>query len=181
MAYSPEQRSTMINLARNAILESIQNQREAAYPREDYLDAPGAAFVTLRIDGELRGCIGSTEARFPLGHTIVQCAINSAFHDPRFPPLTREEFNRIEIELSILSPMREITNMEEIEIGVHGIMITHGMHRGLLLPQVPVEQQWGREQFLKYTCMKAGLPANAWKLPGVKIEIFSAEIFGEVL
>ncbi|HJZ10885.1 MAG TPA: AmmeMemoRadiSam system protein A [Acidobacteriota bacterium] len=177
--FDPLQRSVMIDVARNAIGEYLEKRKETSFPNEDYLQAPGAAFVTLKIDKELRGCIGATEARLPLGQTIVQCAIGAAFRDPRFPPLTREEYSLIGVELSILSPMRRIANIEEIEIGLHGIMMTHGMCRGLLLPQVAVEQQWSREVFLRYTCQKAGLPTNAWQLPGVKIEIFSAEIFGE--
>jgi len=140
---------------------------------------PGAAFVTLKLQDELRGCIGSTEAKFPLGQTIVQCAISAAFRDPRFPPLSMEEFERIHLELSVLSPMHEIASVEEIQVGVHGIFLTLGNHRGLLLPQVAVELEWDRETFLKSTCQKAGLPPEAWQYPGVKIEIFSAEVFGE--
>jgi len=124
------------------------------------------------------GCIGYIEAIKPLAETIDEMADSAAFHDPRFPSVSIGEFDQLDIEISILSPIEEITNVEKIEVGKHGIILTSGYRRGLLLPQVATEQGWDRQTFLEHTCMKAGLPTNAWK-KGTKIEIFSAEIFGE--
>jgi AmmeMemoRadiSam system protein A len=173
------QRRIILELARNAISIYLETENEISAPPHDFLQKPGAAFVTLKIEDELRGCIGSTEAIHPLGETIVHCAISAAFQDPRFPPLALEEFDRIHLEVSVLTPMRIVTDPEEIQVGIHGIYLTVGNFRGLLLPQVAVEYGWDRETFLKYTCQKAGLPPEAWKLPGAKIQIFSAEVFGE--
>lgn len=173
------QRRIMLSLARDAIEKFVISSYEIAPPADDFLQEPGAAFVTLKKDEMLRGCIGSTEAKLALGKTIIGCAISAATRDPRFPPVSAIEIPRLQLEVSVLSPFRRITNPEEIEVGVHGILLTMGYFRGLLLPQVAVEQGWDRETFLKYTCRKAGIQADAWKSPNVKIEIFSAEVFGE--
>lgn len=177
--FDDRQRSIILALARESIEKFVNAGDEVIPPQQDFLQPPGAAFVTLKKQKELRGCIGSTEPVLPLGKTIVHCAISAAVRDPRFPPVAASEVSQLEIEVSILSPFRVITNPEEIEIGVHGILLTLGYFRGLLLPQVALEQGWDRETFLKYTCRKAGLQADAWKSPNAKIEIFSAEIFGE--
>jgi len=137
-----------------------------------------AAFVTLTKGGHLRGCIGYTEPIHPLHQTIASCAVSAAFSDPRFPPLRADELSQIQIEISVLSPLEKIQDISEIEVGVHGLFITKGFYRGLLLPQVATEYGWDRETFLEQTCYKAGLPADAWK-KGAEIHIFSAEIFHE--
>ena len=135
-------------------------------------------FVTLNKRGELRGCIGYVQGYKPLKEAIIDNAINAASKDPRFPQVRKEELDEIDIEISILSPLKEIKDTGEIETGVHGIIISKGFNSGLLLPQVATEYGWSREEFLNYTCLKAGLPKNAWK-EGSKIEIFSAVVFGE--
>lgn len=137
---------------------------------------PGAAFVTLTQGGELRGCIGFTEALLPLYRTVIQCAIAAATSDPRFPPLKPAELCQVEIEISVLSPLREIQDISEIKVGRDGILIEKGGRRGLLLPQVATEFHWDRKTFLEETCHKAGLPRDAWRQEA-KISIFSAEIF----
>jgi AmmeMemoRadiSam system protein A len=136
-------------------------------------------FVTLHKNSELRGCIGYVEGIRPLQHAVEEMAISAAFKDPRFPPVTAEEFEILELEISVLSPLQEIQNIEEIEVGTHGLVIEKGYYRGLLLPQVAVEYKWDRETFLKHTCHKAGLAEDAWKDKSTKIKIFSAEIFSE--
>ncbi len=137
------------------------------------------AFVTLHSSGMLRGCIGNIIGRRPLIDTVTSMAHAAAFDDPRFPALRPEEFNRIHIEISVLSPLREITDISEIKTGVHGIFMTRGFSSGVLLPQVATEQGWDRDTFVQHTCMKAGLPKDAWKDPATKIEIFSAVVFSE--
>ena len=134
-------------------------------------------FTTLYYLGELRGCVGFVLAVTSLYRAIAETAQAAAFEDSRFPPLTRQEFPEIEISLSVLSPLRPI-HPEELEVGRHGLLISFGGRRGLLLPQVPVEHGWDRFTFLQQTCHKAGLPANAWQC-GASIEAFTAEVFGD--
>jgi AmmeMemoRadiSam system protein A len=143
------------------------------------LSARCGAFVTLKADGQLRGCIGHITGSRGLVETIKEVALSSAFEDPRFSPLRAEEWDRVRLEISVLSPFEEITDLNRIEVGVHGIMIRRGGHSGLLLPQVAAEQGWNRDAFLSHTCLKAGLPRDAWSLPQTRIEIFSAQVFAE--
>ena len=137
------------------------------------------AFVSLHRQGQLRGCIGYLEAIKPLGQTVQEMAAAAAFHDPRFRPLGREELADLEVEISVLSPMRLIKNIDEIQVGTHGLYIVQGANRGLLLPQVATQYQWDRLTFLAQTCNKAGLPPDAWKDPNTQIFIFGAEIFSD--
>ncbi len=135
------------------------------------------AFVTLKKNNRLRGCIGYIDAIQPLEQTIRETAIAAAFHDPRFPQLRPEEFERLSFEISVLSPLRQISDIQEIEVGKHGLYITAGRHSGLLLPQVATEHGWGRIPFLEETCHKAGLPPQAWRDKDTKIYIFSVDVF----
>lgn len=134
------------------------------------------AFVTLNKNGRLRGCIGHIVGTQPLILTVAQMTRAAALEDPRFNPVKPAELNDIEFEISVLTPIREITDVNEIVVGRDGIIITRGYNRGLLLPQVATEYNWDRETFLEQTCNKAGLPEDAWKQKGTKIEMFSAEI-----
>ncbi len=136
-------------------------------------------FVTLKKNGRLRGCIGYIEAVKPLEDTIREMALAAAFNDYRFPQLEKSEIDLLEIEISVLSPILEISDPSVIEVGVHGLIITRGMNRGLLLPQVATEWKWDRETFLAQTCVKAGLPEDMWSRDGTKIEVFTADVFSE--
>jgi AmmeMemoRadiSam system protein A len=127
----------------------------------------------------LRGCIGHIESTDPLYDTVRQAAYAAAFRDPRFRPLAPEELGRIELEISVLSRLEEVEDTRVIIAGTHGIMIEHGAHAGLLLPQVAAERNWDRETFLEQTCRKAGLPPGAWSDPESRIRIFTAEVFDE--
>lgn len=135
------------------------------------------AFVTIHKKGQLRGCIGYIEARKPLYKTIEEMAEASAFRDTRFPPVSEKELSDLDIEISVLTPLRKIKDINEIEVGKHGIYIKRGWYSGLLLPQVATEYGWDRQTFLEHTCLKAGLPPNAWKDQDTEIYIFSADIF----
>ena len=137
------------------------------------------AFVTLRIGGELRGCIGFVEPACPLIETVAEAAARAAVEDLRFPPLTAEEFRSVEVEISVLSPLRRARSVGELEIGTHGIVVEAGRCRGLLLPQVAAEHGWTREEFASHASEKAGLPPEAWMLPGTAIWLFTAEILAE--
>lgn len=143
------------------------------------LNEDRGAFVTLKKHGELRGCIGSFEARGALYKTVEEMALSAAFHDPRFPPLSSDELGEVDIEVSALTPLRRISSIDEIEVGKHGIYIVRGMYRGVLLPQVATQYNWDKITFLEETCHKAGLPGHAWKDDETEIYIFSADIFSE--
>ncbi len=180
MELSEEERRELLRLARSSIectlkglpLPSIGTHSKA-------LDEPSAAFVTLKSNGELRGCIGYIEPRFPLTQTVQEVALKSAFEDPRFAPLTSEELEQTEIEISVLSPLKKVADVNEIEAGRDGVVIDAGFTRGLLLPQVASEFNWDREQFLQHAALKAGLHPDSWQKPGVQIFSFTTERFSE--
>jgi AmmeMemoRadiSam system protein A len=142
-------------------------------------DASGA-FVTIKRRGQLRGCLGTLQCRRGLIEEVVRCAADAARKDPRFPPVSQEELPELSVEVSVLGPLEPIdpANPDAFEIGRHGLVVEQGLHRGLLLPQVATEWNWTREQFLRQTCVKAGLPENAWR-QGARVYRFSAEVFGE--
>jgi len=140
---------------------------------------PRGAFVTLKKAGQLRGCIGYIEAVKPLAATIEEMAKAAAFSDWRFNPVRTEEIPDIEIEISVLSPLSEVRDPSTVVVGTHGLIVSRGSNRGVLLPQVPTEWGWDRETFLAQTCAKAGLPESAWKEKGTKIESFTADVFSE--
>jgi AmmeMemoRadiSam system protein A len=135
------------------------------------------AFVTLKIDGQLRGCIGLVEGIKPLYQAVIEMAQAAAFEDPRFPSLQKQEVDNIDIEISVMSPLKQIRDLNLIEVGKHGLVIRHGYHSGLLLPQVAREYNWDRITFLEQTCLKAGLPPELYTDPETEIYTFSAEVF----
>ena len=169
----------LLKAARSAIMAELTGQKppESQNITKRLTETRGA-FVTLKTNGRLRGCIGRLRTDQPLIKTVSQMAIQAAFHDPRFPPLDLNEVEDLTLEISVLTPFEQIHDINKIEVGTHGLMITRGYYQGLLLPQVPVEQGWDREQFLGYTCRKAGLAPDAWK-KGASIYRFSAQVFGE--
>jgi len=172
------QRIALLGIARRAVEGFLGIGRvpaEEGVPGK--LAAPGAAFVTLTKNGRLRGCIGYTEAVAPLFKVVQECAVAAATEDPRFPPVSPKELPFLRIEISVLTPLFPI-RPEEVEVGRHGLMVSQGRMRGLLLPQVPVEWGWDREAFLDQTCLKAGLPPSAWR-HGATLMAFTAEVFGE--
>jgi len=176
---SEADRLSMLALARRSISEAVSLQKlSAAIPWTGVFAEKRGVFVTLHVRGRLRGCIGVVEAYELLGDAVVRCAASAALHDPRFSPVRPEELSGLHIELSLLSPLEPILP-EQIEIGKHGLLISQGSKRGLLLPQVASEHKLDREQFLEETCHKAGLKPNAWREPGVQIFGFFCEVFSE--
>lgn len=172
-----EQRAALLATARRAIRERVRGAPSASPWAEDpALLAPGAAFVTITCEGELRGCIGYIEAIKPLAEAVTHCAASAAVADPRFPPVTPGELSRLRVEISVLSPLRPIADPGEIRVGTHGLFISHAGRHGLLLPQVATDFGWDRETFLRQTCVKAGLPADAWK-HGAEIQVFTVDHF----
>ncbi len=173
-----EDREELLRIARRAATTWIREGRMPdESPASERLNAPGAAFVTLTEEGQLRGCIGYTEARVPLYRTVQECAVASATEDPRFLPVTSGELGSLRIEISVLTPLVPIRS-DDVEVGVHGLMVKRGARRGLLLPQVPAEYGWDRETFLAQVCVKAGLPRDAWR-KGAELFSFTAEVFAE--
>ena len=175
---SAEDKSLLLELARRSIEIAACGQvveLPSAIPVP--LMRPAGAFVSLHEGAELRGCVGFLSAEKPLYETVIEAAAAAAINDTRFLPVTREEVPTLQIEISILSEFCEALP-EEIQIGVHGLLVSSGRFRGLLLPQVPVERGWNTLRFLDETCRKAGLPPGAWN-HGAKIEVFTAEVFSE--
>ncbi|HVE71508.1 MAG TPA: AmmeMemoRadiSam system protein A [Thermoanaerobaculia bacterium] len=178
----PQQRQTLLSIARRSIEAVLDGRRPELDPSQldEVLRRPSGAFVTLHTNrGDLRGCIGSIEAVAPLSNAVASNAINAAFRDPRFHPVQREELASLQIEISVMSPIECVSSIEEIEVGRDGLIISRGSRAGLLLPQVATEYGWDRETFLAQTCVKAGLPPDSWRSPDIRIERFSAEVFGE--
>ena len=177
---SAEQRKTLLALARSTIEQYLKDgTRPPLPPAEGVLAEVCGAFVTLHRRGRLRGCIGNMVGQGPLVETIQEMAIAAATQDPRFSRVRPEELAEIDLEISVLSPLKRIKDVGEIEVGTHGILMRRGMSQGVLLPQVATEWGWDREEFLVHSCEKAGLPPDAWQDPQTVIEIFSAEVFGE--
>ncbi len=141
--------------------------------------ADGAAFVSLHKRGQLRGCIGHIEARDALWSTVRDVAIAAATQDPRFPAVSKDELALLDLEISVMTPLKRVKSVEDIKIGLHGLMMVRGFRSGLLLPQVATEYKWTREEFLQHTCMKAGLPPDAWKDQKTEIYSFEAEVFSK--
>jgi AmmeMemoRadiSam system protein B/AmmeMemoRadiSam system protein A len=167
----------LLQLAGSAINHFIKEKKVIDYNTQNLdLLTWKAAFVTLKKKGSLRGCIGFIEPVFPLYETVIRAAIFAASQDLRFPPVTVDELKDLEIEISVLTTPKRIHDPLLIEVGKHGLIISQGDHRGILLPQVPVENNWSREKFLERACLKAGLPRNAWA-SGAEIYIFEAIVF----
>jgi AmmeMemoRadiSam system protein A len=177
--YSQQERTLLLKLAHDAIDSALIGKSISTEPPTPHLAEPRGAFTTLHIEGKLRGCVGYVVPLYPLYRTIAETAVAAALQDDRFPPVIRAEAPLVQIEISILSPIKPIVP-EEIVIGKHGLVVSRGSYRGLLLPQVPLEWGWDRETFISQTCRKAGLPPDAWKM-GATLEAFTAEIFSEPL
>lgn len=169
----------LLQIARLSLETKLLNKKVKFPDPTDTLIGKHGAFVSLHIMGSLRGCIGYIQPLKPLVDTVKEMAQSAAFSDPRFPPLTKNELEKIDIEISVLSPLKKIHKIEEIEVGVHGLVVKSGLYSGLLLPQVATQYGWDREEFLYHTCQKAGLPGNFWKLADIELQIFSAIVFGE--
>ena len=194
--FSFEQRRILLGIAHEAILSVVERRPfPEAPPSSPLLAEPRGVFTTLYMHGnlqgdrelhreshgelhrELRGCVGYAVAIAPLYRAVAETARAAAFEDSRFLPVTEEETPRLEVSLSVLSRLFPI-DPESVEVGRHGLVISYGARRGLLLPQVPVEHGWDRETFLEQTCRKASLPLDAWR-KATTIEAFTAEVFGD--
>jgi len=174
---SSADRARLLALARHALESRVRRQPPPSSPQGGIFDLPRGAFVTIHRHGDLRGCLGRLEPE-RLADTILHLAAVVSDSDPRFDPVQAHELDDIDLEISVLTPERDVTSIDEIEIGRHGLIVEQGYRRGLLLPQVPVEHGWGLTTFLEHTCLKAGLPRDAWQR-GASLKVFEAEVFGD--
>ena len=175
---SEADRHDLLREARQAIVNKVCGRPAQAVPEAGVFARRAGLFVSLHKRGDLRGCIGHPDGGEPLGAIIASCAVAAATGDPRFPAVTERELGDIDLEISVLTPIEPVLDPLEIVVGRDGLIIEQHWHRGLLLPQVATEQGWDRETFLAHTCVKAGLPRDAWKR-GARIFRFQAEVFGD--
>ncbi|MDR2394628.1 MAG: AmmeMemoRadiSam system protein A [Treponema sp.] len=181
-----EEQNFLLRAARETIVAKLEG-RTPRYPEdgvgkvlgESALTQSRGAFVTLHIGNQLRGCIGRMSATAPLEKTVCTMAIEAAFGDPRFSPLTKDELSQCHLEISVLSPLELCSDPRSIQVGVHGLYLVHQGRSGVLLPQVPLEQGWNLDAYLDYICVKAGLPPHAYEAPGARLYTFTAVVFGE--
>ncbi len=174
------EKQELLKIARQTVINTVTTQPQVSYKSKfPIFDEKRGAFVTIHKNNQLRGCIGFIQAVKSLLETIIEMAEAAAVSDPRFTPVQTDEIPEIEIEISVLSPLQKITDIDNIIIGTHGLYVEKDYHKGLLLPQVATEYNWDTISFLEHTCRKAGLPNNAWKDKNAQIYIFSADVFSE--
>jgi AmmeMemoRadiSam system protein A len=173
------EKQLLLDLARRSLIVAVERRDSLdSLPQDPQIGESFGAFVTLRKRGRLRGCIGQIGSGQSLIEVVAHCAKSAALQDPRFEPVRADELREIEIELSVLSPLEEIAP-DRIEVGKHGLMVSSGPTRGVLLPQVAIECHWQAGRFLEETCVKAGLEREAWREAETKIHGFTAEVFSE--
>ena len=176
---SEADRRALLRLARQSVIDAVSHGRlPEQIPHAAVFAERRGIFVTLHVRRRLRGCIGVIEAEEPLGESTARCAASAALQDPRFAPMRTEELNELQIEISLLSPPAPI-RPEEIEIGRHGLLVSRGKQRGLLLPQVATEHHFAPEQFLQETCRKAQLARDAWREGETQVLGFTCEVFSD--
>ncbi|HVO18769.1 MAG TPA: AmmeMemoRadiSam system protein A [Anaeromyxobacter sp.] len=175
------ERAALLGIARAAILTRVAGSppREVTLPAQGALAEARGAFVSVQVGGELRGCVGTFEAREPLARIVARMAVAAATEDPRFPPVEAADVSRLSVSVSALGPLRPLPDPLSVRVGEDGLLIRRGWHRGALLPKVAVEHGWTAAEFLKHVCLKAGLPARAWQEPGAELQAFHAEEFSE--
>jgi AmmeMemoRadiSam system protein A len=169
----------LLKIARNTIVHYVSTRKVPVIAvSSPGLNLHSGCFVTIKQGGTLRGCIGNFISEQPLYLLVQEMAVSAATRDPRFYPMTVDDLSDFALDISVLSPLQKIVAIDEIEVGIHGIYIIKGSYRGVLLPQVATEYGWNRDTFLRHTCMKAGLPEDAWQ-GDCDIYIFSAQVFND--
>jgi len=175
--FNAQERSVLLQLAHDSIGSALEHREISLEPPSPHLAEPRGVFTTICLRGQLRGCVGYVFPTTSLFRAVAETARAAAFEDTRFVPVTREEVPALEVSLSVLSPLAAI-KPECVEVGKHGLLVSQHGHRGLLLPQVPVEHGWDRRAFLEQACRKAGLATDAWQ-HGAGLEAFTAEVFSD--
>ena len=182
---SPEEQTTLLRLSRLSLEKWI---REKKYPSDKEIESfdltpnfekKTGVFVSLHKLGELRGCIGYVSGTATILRSVIENTVNASSKDPRFPPVTEDELEMVDIEISVMTPLTEVEDIESIEVGKDGLVIEKGFHRGLLLPQVATEWGWDKYEFLEQACRKAGLTMDAYEKKDTKILRFQAQVFSE--
>ncbi|MGA8831228.1 MAG: AmmeMemoRadiSam system protein A [Desulfomonilaceae bacterium] len=178
MGLTEEDKAQLLKLCKTAVQCKCEGLKPPVFePTSEKLKEKCGAFVTINKKGMLRGCIGWLNATKPLCETVLEMAESAAFKDPRFRPICEDELEFLDYEISVLTPFHRIKDVDEIQVGIHGILIRNGLRSGLLLPQVAAERDWDRTTFLQETCRKAGLNRDEWKDPNTEIYVFSADVF----
>jgi AmmeMemoRadiSam system protein A len=173
------EKQLLLQIARSALTFGVAGKPPLQdFPAEEFLQLAAGAFVTLHRRGRLRGCVGQLPGRDALVAVVAHCARAAALDDSRFEPVGLAELGEIEIEVSVLSALEDVT-LGAIEAGKHGLVVSQGRQRGVLLPQVASQFNWGAQRFLEETCAKAGLDRDAWKDPATRVQAFTAEVFSE--
>lgn len=174
-----KEQKDLLKIARETIVAYVTSGKISAIETASKgLNVETGCFVTIKQQGQLRGCIGNFVSDKPLYKLVQEMAVSAATRDPRFYPMKQQDLADFELDISVLSPLKLAASVDEIRVGTHGIYLVKGSYRGVLLPQVATEYGWDRETFLRHTCLKAGLPENAWQKE-CEIFIFSALVFGE--
>jgi AmmeMemoRadiSam system protein B/AmmeMemoRadiSam system protein A len=178
---TPAEKQELLKIARNSVESAVRDKKLYAPPADEpeALRNARGAFVTLKEHGDLRGCIGYMSPVKPLAETVRDVAAYAALEDRRFRPVSESELGLLEYEISVLSPLRKVEDINQIHVGQHGLLIRKGEYEGVLLPQVPTEEGWNRDTFLEQVCVKAGLPEQAWKDEDADLFMFSALVFAE--
>ena len=177
-ALGPADRAALLAIAKVAVRQRVGGSAPPAVPESGALGEPRGAFVTLTVNGVLRGCVGTFTPAGSLAATVARMAASAATEDPRFTPVRETELDDLDIHISALDPRRRMRDASELVVGRDGVLVQLGWHRGALLPRVAVEEGWDPVTFLERTCLKAGLPPHAWQDPAATVELFSAEEFG---
>jgi len=174
-----DQQKRLLEIAKQAVETYVKEKKVIAIEEADsMLNKPLGAFVTLKENGELRGCIGFFEPTIPLYQVVIQMGISAAVNDPRFMPISKDELNKLEYEISVLSPLKKVDSWKDIVIGKHGVQVRKGGRSGVFLPQVATENNWDLDTFMSTLCtQKAGLDAGCWKDPDTEIYVFTAQVF----
>ncbi len=174
-----KEQKQLLKIARDTVVAYVSSGNIPTFETASKgLNLQSGCFVTIKQKGQLRGCIGNFVSDQPLFKLVQEMAVSAATRDPRFYPMKTHDLDDFEIDISVLSPLEKAASIEDIKVGTHGIFIVKDSYRGVLLPQVATEYGWDRDEFLRHTCIKAGLPEEAWK-GGCEIYIFSALVFGE--
>ena len=184
MALSKEEKKILLAIARDSLEKYVKEKSlpeniEAKYKISEKLKEKTGVFVTLKIKGQLRGCIGSIIGTDPLYTGVRDNAIKAGLSDPRFPPVKASELKQIDMDISVMTPLQKIADYKKIRLGTDGVIVKKGSRRAVYLPQVATETGWSLDEFLSQLCRKAWLPGDAYKEPGMEFYIFQALVFGE--
>jgi AmmeMemoRadiSam system protein A len=176
---SPEDRKYLLDTAKKSVQTALAGGRYRPEGVPETLQFKSGCFVTLHLNGTLRGCIGNFRGDKLIADNVAEMAVQAATQDPRFSPVSAREYEFLEYEISVLSPMIPIKSVEEAEVGRDGLYVIKGYNRGVLLPQVATEYNWDKYEFISHACAKAGLPYDAWKNGDIELFRFEAVVFGE--